>query len=91
MLDEGYAHILATDAHDVDGRPPNLGEGRELASKRVGELEAEHLVLTRPRGMLLNQLPSDLLGSEGAIRSRAVYADRRGKSDETGEKRRSQR
>ncbi len=63
MLDEGHAHILATDAHDVGRRPPNLSEGRELASKRVGDIEAEHLVMTRPRGMLLNEPPSNLVAS----------------------------
>jgi protein-tyrosine phosphatase len=86
MLDEGYAHILATDAHDMGGRPPNLGEGRELASKRVGNVEAERLVMTRPQGMLLNKVPSDLLGSEGSTYSGA-YAD--GTSDEG--RKRSQR
>jgi protein-tyrosine phosphatase len=54
MLDEGCVHILATDAHDVERRPPNLSQGRELAAKRVGDAEAENLVLTRPRGVLLN-------------------------------------
>ena len=48
MLDEGCVHILATDAHDVNRRPPNLSHGRELAAKRVGDVEAEHLVVTRP-------------------------------------------
>ena len=60
MLDEGLAHILATDAHDADVRRPNLSQGREFASKRVGDAEAEHLVLTRPRGMLLNEPPASL-------------------------------
>jgi protein-tyrosine phosphatase len=63
MLDEGFAHILATDAHDVGRRPPNLREGRDFVSKRVGNIEAEHLVMTRPRGMLLNEPPSNLIGS----------------------------
>lgn len=62
MIDEGYTHILATDAHDVGRRPPNLSEGRELASKRVGNVEAEYLAMTRPRGMLLNELPANLQG-----------------------------
>ena len=52
MLDEGCVHILATDAHDVNRRPPNLSQGRELASKRVGSAEAEHMVVTRPLGIL---------------------------------------
>jgi protein-tyrosine phosphatase len=60
LLDEGYVHIVATDAHDLNRRPPNLSQGRDLASKRVGEAEAEHLVQTRPRGVLANELPSNL-------------------------------
>ena len=60
MLDEGCVHILATDAHDMARRPPKLSRGRELASKRIGSIEAEHLVETRPRGVLDNELPSNL-------------------------------
>jgi protein-tyrosine phosphatase len=60
MLDEGYVQILATDAHNVDRRPPNLSRGRELAAKRVGDTEARHLVVTRPGGVLHNDQPSNL-------------------------------
>jgi protein-tyrosine phosphatase len=60
MLEEGCAHILATDAHDVGRRPPNLKHGRELAARRVGEAEAERLVVTRPKGVLLNEPPANL-------------------------------
>jgi protein-tyrosine phosphatase len=60
MLDEGCIHLLATDAHDVNRRPPNLSQGREFAAKRVGDTEAQHLVLTRPGGVLRNELPSNL-------------------------------
>jgi protein-tyrosine phosphatase len=67
MLDEGWVHILATDAHDVERRPPNLGEGRECAAKRVGDTEAEHLVVTRPRGVLMNEHPSNLPGPKSAL------------------------
>jgi protein-tyrosine phosphatase len=69
MLDEGYVHILATDAHDVNRRPPNLSRGRELAARRVGDAEAQHLVITRPRGVLLNDVQSNLPRPESAISS----------------------
>ena len=72
MLDEGCAHILATDAHDVTRRPPNLSQGRELASKRVGSDEAEHMVVTRPLGILRNELPSNLWRPESALPSPGV-------------------
>jgi protein-tyrosine phosphatase len=60
MLDEGCAHILATDAHDVSRRPPNLGQGRDLAAQRVGDAEARKMVIVRPRGVLDNTAPSDV-------------------------------
>src|SRR5690606_14241215 len=60
MLDEGIVHILATDAHDVRHRRPDLSRGAELAARRVGDSEAWHLVSTRPKGVLDNVPSSDL-------------------------------
>ena len=69
MLDEGCVHILATDSHDDTRRPPILGQGRDCAAKRVGDAEAEHMVVTRPRGVLLNELPSNLPSPRSAVAS----------------------
>ena len=33
MLDEGFAHLIATDAHDEDQRGPRLAEGRDAAAR----------------------------------------------------------
>lgn len=66
MLDEGCVHILASDAHDAQRRPPNLGRGREFAEKRVGIEEAEHLVWTRPTAILENVAPGSLPPPSGA-------------------------
>jgi len=52
FLDDGIVHILATDSHSVDRRPPLLAEGRDAAALRLGEQEAVNLVETRPRGIL---------------------------------------
>lgn len=57
MLDEGLAHVLATDAHHPRRRPPLLAEGRTAAAARVGEREAEHLVVTRPLGIIQDSSP----------------------------------
>lgn len=62
MLDEGLVHLLATDSHHIDRRPPLLGEGRDAAARRVGEEEAWHLVRTRPRG-ILDDVPAESLPS----------------------------
>lgn len=60
MLDERLVHILATDSHHIDRRPPLLAEGREAAALRVGNAEAWHMVQTRPRGILDNTPPNQL-------------------------------
>lgn len=60
ILDEGLCHIIATDSHHIDRRPPLLAEAREAASKRLGRAEAENLVLTRPQGILDNSSPESL-------------------------------
>jgi protein-tyrosine phosphatase len=60
MLEEGLVHILATDAHNTGPRPPDLLEGRERAARLVGAAEAQHLVATRPQGVLMNKPPGSL-------------------------------
>jgi protein-tyrosine phosphatase len=60
MLDEGFVHILASDAHNMNRRPQLLREGREAAAGRVGEEEADRLVLTRPSGIVRNEFSHTL-------------------------------
>jgi protein-tyrosine phosphatase len=60
MLDEGLVHIIATDSHHIDKRPPLLAEGRDAAAARVGAQEATHMVLTRPQGILDDLPPGQL-------------------------------
>jgi protein-tyrosine phosphatase len=72
MLDDGCVHIIATDAHDMNRRPPNLSQGCKLASNRVGSREAERLVVIRPRGVLANELPSNLPAPTGSLSGNSV-------------------
>jgi protein-tyrosine phosphatase len=60
MLDDGCVHILASDGHHPGQRPPVLSEGRDAAAVRVGDEEAMHLVLTRPKGIIDNLSPHAL-------------------------------
>jgi len=60
MLDEGHCHLLATDAHNTERRPPRLSEARELVARKWGDQEAENLVLKRPRAILEDASPADL-------------------------------
>jgi protein-tyrosine phosphatase len=65
LLDEGCVHLIASDAHDAERRPVDLASGRDSVAKRIGAQEAEHLVFTRPLGILKDQPPSDLPGPIG--------------------------
>ena len=61
MLDDGIVHVLATDAHATSRRPPLLAEGCEIATKWVGPDEADRLVSGRPRAVIDNLNPADVL------------------------------
>lgn len=60
ILDEGFCHLLATDAHNTEQRAPRLAEARDFAARRLGEQEAMNLVLVRPQAMLNNVSPAEL-------------------------------
>ena len=76
MLAEGYVHILATDAHDTERRPPNLSLGRDIAAKSVGSEEASKMVLSRPSAILANQMPSSLFErSSGVVPPGMMYSE----------------
>ena len=84
MLEEGRVHILATDAHDSKRRPPNLARGRDLAAARVGVIEAEHLVVTRPRGVLLNVAPIEIASPAGVPAGSSTSAREAVENERTG-------
>ena len=60
MLDDGLAHLLATDAHGLGRRAPRLAEGRRAAEKRVGAEEARRLVIDRPQAVLDDRPPAEV-------------------------------
>jgi protein-tyrosine phosphatase len=57
LLEDGLAHIIASDAHDLKRRQPVLRPAFEALAARYGEKEATALVLTRPRCILDDSPP----------------------------------
>ncbi|MBJ7532978.1 capsular biosynthesis protein [Rhodomicrobium vannielii ATCC 17100] len=84
MLEEGRVHILATDAHNNDSRPPDLLKGREAAAKIVGEKEAHHLVVTRPLGVLKNLHAGGLPEPEGITSEEVHEVERSVQASDSG-------
>lgn len=48
LIEEGFHCIAATDAHNLNNRPPRLSEGREALSQRYGSAVAHSMVVERP-------------------------------------------
>ena len=48
LLGRGWVTILASDAHNMEARPPELEPGRLAAARVVGEEESWQLVRERP-------------------------------------------
>jgi protein-tyrosine phosphatase len=56
LLDHGLAHFVASDAHDLERRPPGLAAAVREISRRWGPEVAELLTVTNPQA-ILDDLP----------------------------------
>ncbi len=52
MLERGWVTVLASDAHNIRWRPPELEPGRAAAAQIVGDAAASALVRERPKSIL---------------------------------------
>lgn len=55
ILEQGWATVLASDAHNLKARPPELAPGRAAAARIVGEDEAARLVTQAPWDIVAGQ------------------------------------
>lgn len=55
LLERQAVHVLATDAHDLEKRPPILSTARDAAADICGEEVADALVEANPQAILDNQ------------------------------------
>ena len=55
FLDKNWVHVLATDAHNTESRPPKLSEAYGIVAKRYGEDTAQRLCVTNPRAVFLGE------------------------------------
>ena len=60
LLSKRLIHIIASDAHSLDGRPPILSAGVKAAEKIVGKEEARKMVTEYP-GAIIQGRPPDVL------------------------------
>jgi len=55
ILEQGWATVLASDAYNLQARPPELVAGRNAAAAIIGEHEASRLVTYRPWAIVSGQ------------------------------------
>jgi protein-tyrosine phosphatase len=74
LLGKKWVHFIATDAHNLDKRPPYLRAVYEAVGKKFGEATAERLCVENPRAAFENREmpeqpePDDVQADEGQRR-----------------------
>lgn len=59
LVKGNYVHIIASDAHDVHGRPPAMREAHTILKRDFGAETADRLCIHNPRAVFLGEkLPS---------------------------------
>ena len=56
LLKEDVVTILASDAHNIEHRPPILSQGRDAAAALIGESAAQRLVVDNPLHIIQSKL-----------------------------------
>jgi protein-tyrosine phosphatase len=57
LLRRGLAHVLATDSHNIRGRPPVMSRALDAVAAIVGDEEARRMVIDRPKALLEGREP----------------------------------
>jgi protein-tyrosine phosphatase len=57
LLRKGLVHVIASDAHNVRGRPPRFREALQAAGECVGEAYAAAMVDDAPRALIEGRVP----------------------------------
>lgn len=73
LMQENKVHFLATDAHNLQGRPPRMKEAFDLVAKQYGTDTAQRLCIDNPGAVFFgNELPSQpqpAIGTASSSRS----------------------
>jgi protein-tyrosine phosphatase len=72
LLEENKVHFLATDAHNLQSRPPRMKEAFDLLAKQYGLETAERLCVSNPRAAFFGEdLPPQPVAADGASTAQA--------------------
>ena len=81
FLELGLVHVIASDAHSHDHRPPVLSEGVAAAAAVVGAEQARFLVSDGPASILAGRVPSVPVPGIGVVPPRRTFLARMFKAE----------
>jgi protein-tyrosine phosphatase len=55
LLRRGLVHVVASDGHDTDHRPPRLDLAREILTREMGADAADLLLVTNPSAIIAGE------------------------------------
>jgi len=74
LLEANYVHLIASDAHSLNGRPPAMRPGFEHLAKTYGQETAERLCLHNPQAVFYgSSLPPQPEPAASLDRKKSVY------------------
>ena len=56
FLERDLVHVIASDMHNLDHRPPHMGEAYDIIAKKYSEDKAKELFKDNPRKIIMDQL-----------------------------------
>jgi protein-tyrosine phosphatase len=76
LIRKGLIHVLASDSHNIKGRPPGLREGVTAVAALVGEDQAVRMVTSTPESLLAGMEPEipDLELARPSGKKRSIFS-----------------
>ena len=56
FLERDLVHVIASDMHNLDSRPPYMEDAHQIISKKYGRDKAEELFVENPRKIIMDQI-----------------------------------
>jgi len=74
LLRRGMVHVVASDGHDLEHRPPRLDFAREILTAEMGEEVAELLLITNPAAIISGETVASTASKPVGFRKKNRFA-----------------
>jgi len=74
LLRQGLVHVIASDAHDTENRPPRLDAAREILTREMGAEAADLLLVSNPAAILAGEPVWSAASSSAEHRKKSRFA-----------------